>query len=187
MDQRTPRRAGVVGQVVMVAGLVIVWMLLWGQFTWLSLVTGVLLAIGTGLVFYLPPVDVGTRVNLWYAFLFFVRLVLDIVRASVVVAWTVLKPRYTARNAIAAVRLRTRSDLILTFTAEAISVVPGSIVVDVDRAESVLYVHILDVDTEDDVEGFVRSVLDTERRVVLAVGTRADVQRVLAGARREDG
>ena len=66
----------------------------------------------------------------------------------------------------------------MTFTAEAISLVPGSIVVDVDRQESVLYVHVINVRTEEDLEEFRDEVFATEKRLVMAIGSKNDVWRV---------
>ncbi|SEB38136.1 multisubunit sodium/proton antiporter, MrpE subunit [Paramicrobacterium humi] len=169
------------GQVMLGAGLVLLWMLLWGQFTWLSLLTGLILALGVSVVFYLPAVEMSIRINPWYTAVFLLRLLFDICRASVLVSWLVLKPRYEPSNAIMAIPLRTRSDLIMTWTAEAISIVPGSIVVDVDREVSVLYVHTIDVHDDAEMAAFEREVLMTEKRITLALGTKADIARVRAG------
>ena len=66
----------------------------------------------------------------------------------------------------------------MMFTAESISLVPGSIVVDIDREESVLYVHVINVKTDDDLEKFRAGVFATEKRLVMAVGSTDDVWRV---------
>lgn len=170
------------GLIILSVGLVVIWMLLWGQFTWLSLITGVLLALGVSIVFYLPAVEMSIRINPWYTLVFFARLLFDITRASIGIAWLVLKPRYVPSNAITAIPLRTRSDLIMTWTAEAISIVPGSIVLDVDREDSILYVHVINVWSEAEVDAFEDEVLRTEKRIALALGTKADVARVRAGS-----
>ncbi|WP_437584318.1 Na+/H+ antiporter subunit E [Paramicrobacterium sp. CJ85] len=181
MNDTPPPTRSIGGQIMLGVGLVVIWMLLWGQFTWLSLITGLALAVGVSAVFYLPAVDMSIRVNPWYTFLFFARLLFDISRASIGVAWLVLKPRYVPSNAIMAIALRTRSDLIMTWTAEAISIVPGSIVVDVDREDSVLYVHVINVRNEAEMDAFEDEVLRTERRIALALGTKADLRRLKAG------
>ncbi|WP_166997728.1 Na+/H+ antiporter subunit E [Paramicrobacterium fandaimingii] len=170
------------GIVVLSVGLVVIWMLLWGQFTWLSLITGVILSLAVSIVFYLPAVDMSIRVNPWYTVIFFARLLYDIAHASIDIAWLVLKPRYVPSNAIVAIPLRTRSDLIMTWTAESISIVPGSIVLDVDREDSVLYVHVINVRTDAAVAAFEDEVIRTEKRIALALGTKADVTRVRAGS-----
>ncbi|WP_411720607.1 Na+/H+ antiporter subunit E, partial [Mycetocola sp.] len=112
-------------QIVLLLGLVLLWCLVWGQFTVLSVLTGAILAVLISLVFYLPAIDLSGRINLWHTVVFFVRLVVDIARASLDVAWLVIDPRYKPSSAILAIPLDTRSDLIMTWTAEAISLVPG--------------------------------------------------------------
>jgi multicomponent Na+:H+ antiporter subunit E len=74
-------------------------------------------------------------------------------------------------NAIIHVQLLTRSDLVTTLTAEAISVVPGTVVVDIDRERGLLYLHALGTRTAADIERTHRNVLGTEERIVLAIGT----------------
>ncbi|AWB87101.1 Na+/H+ antiporter subunit E [Mycetocola zhujimingii] len=167
-----------VSQFVLLGGLVVLWCLMWGQVTVLTVVTGVILAVVISLMFYLPAIDLSGRVNVWYLLVFFVRLIIDIARASIDVAWLVINPRYKPSSAVIAIPLDTRSDLIMTFTAEAISLVPGSIVVDVDRQESVLYVHVINVRTEEDLEEFRNEVFATEKRLVMAIGSKDDVWRV---------
>ncbi len=44
-------------------------------------------------------------------------------------------------NAVVAVPLRSHSDLMVTATGHVISLIPGSLVVEVDRSTSTLYIH----------------------------------------------
>ncbi|MFT2815361.1 Na+/H+ antiporter subunit E [Leifsonia sp. A12D58] len=169
-----------VNQLPLFLGLVLLWMLLWGNFSWLNVLTGAIFAAVVSTVFYLPAVQLSGRLNLWRLAVYFARLVFDIVRASVQVASLALAPNYKASNAIEAIHLRTRSDLILTWVAVSTSIVPGSIVVDIDRMDSTLYLHVLNVKTIEELERFRKSVLDTERRIVLAIGSKEDVARLLS-------
>ncbi len=171
-------KARIVSGLVPFLGLVLLWMLLWGQFTWLALVTGVLLALLVSAVFYLPAVRLSGRFNPWRALVFFLRLVWDIVRASLQIAWLAVGPGYRPSNAIIAVPLRTRSDLVMTFTAEAVSLVPGSIVLDIDRESATLYLHALNVHSVSEVPALKREVLATERRLILAAGSADDLARL---------
>lgn len=182
--------SGFVFGLPLLATLVVFWMLLWGGFSWLNLAGGIVVAVVVTSVFYLPAVLLTDRVNLWRLFLYFARLLVDIAHASLDVAWLALAPRYRPSNAIIAVRLRTRSDLITTWVGVSTSIVPGSIVVDIDRVESILYLHVLNVRSKAEAARFADSVLATERRVVAAIGTREDVEHVrelLAGAAERKG
>jgi multicomponent Na+:H+ antiporter subunit E len=169
---------GAVNQLPLFLGLVLLWALLWGKFSVLNLITGAVFAAIVSIVFYLPAVQLSGRVNLWRTLWLFAKLLWDIGRASVNVAWLALGPGYTATNAILAVHLRTRSDLILTWTAVATSIVPGSIVVDIERVDSTLYLHVINMHDTDETDTFRASVLATERRIVMAFGSREDVERV---------
>ncbi|MEO6201021.1 MAG: Na+/H+ antiporter subunit E [Cryobacterium sp.] len=170
------RRAELLNEVPLFLGLVVLWMLLWGSFSVLTVVTGLLLASVVSIGFYLPAVELGLRLNPWFALLFLSRLLVDIASGSVQVAVLALAPRYRASNAIVAVRLLSRSDLVLTLTGISTSIVPGAIVVDVDRERSTLYLHILNVQAESQIDRFRRSVLAQEGRIIMAIGSRGDVE-----------
>ena len=178
MSEESGHRISARSQLVLLGGLVVLWCLVWGQVNLLTVLTGVILAVVISLLFYLPAIDLSGRVNFWHLLVFFVRLIVDICRASIDVAWLVINPKYKPSSAVIAIPLDTRSDLIMTFTAEAISLVPGSIVVDVDRQESVLYVHVINVRTEEDLDEFREEVFATEKRLVMAIGSTDDVWRV---------
>ncbi|MGY4857947.1 Na+/H+ antiporter subunit E [Cryobacterium sp. AP23] len=178
MNAVKDRLGGVVNQLPLFLGLVLLWALLWGKFSWLNLITGAVFAAIVSVVFYLPAVQLSGRVNLWRTAWLAGKLLWDIVRASGTVAWLALGPGYTPSNAIIAVHLRTRSDLILTWTAVATSIVPGSIVVDIERVDSTLYLHVINMRNAAETDAFRASVLATERRIVMAFGSREDVERV---------
>lgn len=175
---RRVRLEAVGNQIPPLIALIVLWMLLWGEFSWLNLLVGFMVGIVVTVAFYLVPVQLSGRVHPLHTAVFFVRLILDIVRASIDVSWLAVKPRLVTSNAILAIRLRTRSDLILTWTAVSTSIVPGSIVVDIDRESSILYLHVLNMHSAGDIERFRRRVLDTERRIVRGFGSREDIERM---------
>lgn len=185
MSPRKSATRRVLSQLVLMAGLVVLWGLLWGQFSPLTILTGLLLALFVSGAFYLPAVQLSGRINLWRSLVFFAVAVVDIVRASWGIAWMAFNPRFRPSNAIIGVPLVTQSDLILSWTATAISIVPGSIVVDLDRDHSILYVHVIGVENDADLEAFIADVHATERRLILAIGSAeeaAAVRRLPKGA-----
>nr|WP_184539274.1 Na+/H+ antiporter subunit E [Micromonospora polyrhachis] len=165
-------------QAVAVGWLVLVWNLLFGEFTWGNIVGGLAVALMVLLFFPLPPVTFEGRLRPVGLVRFAVRFIYDLVTASVHVAWTALRPGYQPRNAIIAVPLRVRSDLNLTLTAEAVSLVPGSLIVEVDRKAGVLFVHVLDVRGPEDIERARQDVLDLEARILRAVGSKAELRQL---------
>ncbi|TFD06559.1 Na+/H+ antiporter subunit E [Cryobacterium sp. TMT1-66-1] len=178
MTTPSERLEAVGNQIPPLIALIVLWMLLWGEFSWLNLLVGLVVGIVVTVAFYLVPVQLSGRVHPLHTVVFFVRLIVDIVRASVDVSWLAVKPRLVTSNAILEIRLRTRSDLILTWTAVATSIVPGSIVVEIDRESSILYLHVLNMQSAGDIEQFRRRVLDTERRIVRGFGSHEDVERM---------
>src|SRR5215218_1873574 len=139
-------------QLPLLAWLVLVWNLLWGTWSWANLLSGVALALAVTVVLPLPPVVGGARVRP-AAFLTFLSVFLvDLVTSGAQVAWLAVRPRGVPRSAIIQVHLRTDSDLLLTIVAEAVSLVAGSLVIDLDRERQALALHLLHVRDLDDVE-----------------------------------
>ncbi|WP_447949139.1 Na+/H+ antiporter subunit E [Microbacterium aurum] len=158
--------------------LIALWMLLWGQFTVLAAVTGLVVALFVTRVFRLPPVELSGRVNLWYGAAFVVMLFFAVLRGSLLVAWqTVNLARYPG-TAIIAVPLRTDDDLIMAHVGVTASLIPGSLIVDVDRDRRILYLHIIGVSSDRDVEAQRASVQRWEERIVRAVGSRAQLDAI---------
>ncbi|GAA0958834.1 Na+/H+ antiporter subunit E [Frigoribacterium faeni] len=168
-------------QIPLLVGLVVLWMCLWNQFTVLAFVTGVAVAVLVTRVFFLPPVELSGRFNVWFALVFLGHFLVDLVRASVQVAWQAVRPRGVDSNAIVAVQLHTRSDFIMTLVAEAISLVPGSLVVEADRERSILYLHALAVDDAAGVESVRSGVLVVEKRLAKVLGSGDDLRRIAEG------
>ena len=156
--------------------LIALWMLLWGQFTWLAFLTGLVAAIVVTRVFRLPPVELSGRVHLWWGLLFALEFLVALVRGSLTVAWQVLDFRRQPGPAIIAVQLVTDDDLIMTHTAVTASLIPGSLLVDTDRDRRVLFLHVIGVRNDADLEKQRESVRHWERRIVRAVGSRAQLQ-----------
>jgi multicomponent Na+:H+ antiporter subunit E len=171
-------------QLPLLLGLVALWVFLWDHVDVLTVTTGVLLAIAVTRALYLPPVLLSGRFNPWRGLLLGLRMMFDVVVASIQVASKAIWPTWQPMNAIIHVQLLTRSDLVTTLTAEAISVVPGTVVVDIDRERGLLYLHALGTRTPEDLDDVRERVLATEERIVLAIGTRAQARAVHEARRR---
>ncbi len=170
-------RAGVAarrvsGHLPLVAWLTVVWVGLWGSVTPANVLGG--LAVGAGLVVLLPLTEVPTQglVRPLALLRFLAFFAFDLVRASTKVAAQVLRPRLVLRQAVIAVPVRGASDRLLTLLANAISLTPGTLTLEVDRPRATLYVHVLDVGGGPDAVEQVRaSILRVERLAILAVGS----------------
>jgi multicomponent Na+:H+ antiporter subunit E len=174
----TPVRARWRDRAIAVVALVIVWMLLWGVFSWGYLVSGLIVAIVVLAVFPLPPVTFAGRLRPVGLLRFAGRFVADLMVASVQLAVLAFRFGHEPRSAIIKTPLRVPSDLVLTLTGEAVSLVPGSLIVDTDQASTTLYIHVLAVADRAEVESFRRSVYDVEARIVRAIGSDAEIARL---------
>ena len=178
-DSRVEReRVSLPRRTPLLLALVVLWMLLWGSVTPLTIVTGIVVALLVTRALYLPPVELSGRFNPWWFAVLLGRFLIDLVRASFGVAWQAFRPRGPGRMAVIRVDLTSRNDFLLTGTALAVSLVPGSVVLEIDRAHSVLYVHSLGVDTPEHVAAARHSVLAYERRIIRALGSRAEWEAV---------
>jgi multicomponent Na+:H+ antiporter subunit E len=158
--------------------LIALWMLLWGQFTVVAFVSGLVVALVVTRVFRLPPVELSGRINLWWGLVFVVEFAAALVWGSLTVALQVLDVRRQPGAAIVAVALRTDDDLIMAHTAVTASLIPGSLIVEADRDRRILYLHVIGVRSDAGVERQRASVLHWEERIVRAVGSRAQVAQI---------
>jgi multicomponent Na+:H+ antiporter subunit E len=168
---RTRWRDRIVTAAVLVTG----WMLLWGVFSWANLISGLVVSAVVLAVFPLPPVTFGGRPRPLGLLRLAWRFVTDLVLASVQLAVLAFRFGHHPRSAIIRVPLRVPSDLVLTLTGEAVSLVPGSLIVDTDQASTTLYIHVIGVSDRAAVEEFRRGVYETEARIVRAIGSDAEI------------
>jgi len=178
-EVRRERRAGSLlrlHELPLLLGLLLTWMLLWREFSWLSLVSGVVVSIIAMRLFYLPPVILAGRFNAWWALRYLGYFLWHLALASVQVAWLAIKPGPPPRTAIIAAKLRTRSDFVLTLVALTISLIPGSLVVEVDRFGSTLYLHVLNTPTQREIRLMRAQIARIERLLVRTLGSRAEVE-----------
>jgi multicomponent Na+:H+ antiporter subunit E len=175
----------VITRVLLVAWLTLVWVLLWGEASVGNVLAGVVL--GLLIVAAFPPADErGGGLHPWAVITFGVWFAKALVIANLSVAREVLRPRLALQEGIVAVPLRSRSPLVATFVANAITLTPGTLTVDVrpagfgvdehgDVVESaeppVLFVHCLVVGDPEQVRA---EGLELEERVVRAFGTAED-------------
>jgi multicomponent Na+:H+ antiporter subunit E len=149
--------------------------LLWAHPSAFILLTGVLLALLIGLVFPLPPIELHGRIRLVGLAHLVLRLLTDVVTSSLAVVRLAFRFGTAPGSAIIRVPLRSRSDLYLTQTAELVSLVPGTIVVEARRSTSTLYLHVLDTVSDAELERAAQGVRDAEARVIRAFGSRQEI------------
>lgn len=155
-----------------VLGLTVVWLLLWGAVTPTLVVGGLLTSVLVLLLFPFPQAPWRWTVRPWPALVLVGRFAADLVRASAQVAWLAVRPSSPPPSAVVRVDLRTRNELLLTATAELVSLVPGSLLVELDQEAPAMYLHVLDARTPEHVDRAIAAAHRQERRVVEALAPR---------------
>ncbi|CAB4941446.1 unannotated protein [freshwater metagenome] len=184
---RRPAAGSQILQPVAVLWLVALWVLLWGRVTPGLVVSGLLVGLLSIAMFPLPPLAIEGRVHPLAVVRFALRFLWDVVRASVQVATLAFRRDQEAPTAVIGVPLITRSDLMLTVVAEVLSLVPGSLVVEIDRHDAIVYLHLIGVADRDAVELERRRAQEAEARMIRAFGSPADRRALEAGGRRGAG
>lgn len=156
--------------------LVIVWGALWRDFSPGNLLFGALIAIVITRLFYLPPVELSGRFSILRAIPFAFVFLGKVVVASFQVMYVAVVRGPNVTNAVVEVPLRSHSDLLLTATGHVISLIPGSLVVEVDRGTPALYIHGLNIRDSADADKLRRGVRDTEAGLIRIMGTQEEVR-----------
>ena len=161
--------------VPLVAGLTVLWALLWGSWTPLTLLCGIVVALIVTQALPLPPVPLSARFSIVHVLRFLVVWSGLVIVASFRVAWVAFRPRGVRRSSITLVQLHSTSEMTFTLATLAISLVPGSYVADVDLRRRRLLLHVLDTERLEQVEDERRVALRIEAMVIRALGSKQDV------------
>ena len=132
---------------VLIAWFVVLWSALWGSFTWANMLGGVAVAVGVLSLARLPETGLesrGTvRIRPLWALWFLIYFAVKVVQSNVMLAWEVVTPRNSIKPGILALDLRDCSDAMVTLIANALTLTPGSLTIEVRRSPTTIYVHVL--------------------------------------------
>src|SRR5699024_5299626 len=94
-------------------------------------------------LFPMPPTGRELTVRPLRLSYFLVRFLYDLTVSSVEVGWYALRPAPQPPGSVIAVTMASRSDLFLTATAVLSTLIPGSVVVEAQRATGTLFLHVI--------------------------------------------
>ncbi|MCF7907735.1 MAG: Na+/H+ antiporter subunit E [Candidatus Omnitrophica bacterium] len=128
----------------------VVWCLLNWVPDWQHLAIGVfaaaLCAFLTGDLFVKRPHVLKHPLRYWYFFVYYLpRFLWECFKANIDVAYRILHPNLPIKPGIVKVKTTLKTDTALTFLANSITLTPGTLTVDIDKDDGVLYVHWIDV------------------------------------------
>ncbi|GAA4909515.1 Na+/H+ antiporter subunit E [Streptomonospora salina] len=170
-----PFRRRVLGRLAMAVWLTLMWVVLWGDVSLGTVIAGAGVAVGCYGAARLPHLPVRLHFRPAHVLLLFGHIAVEMVVSSVRVAFHALWRPARMRGAIVAVPMRTDADLLLVMVTAGLSLITGSLVIELNRDEGVLYVHGTPVATERSVRLLRRQVRRTEERFVRAFGTQDDI------------
>jgi multicomponent Na+:H+ antiporter subunit E len=156
---------------VRVVWLTLVWVLLWGTFSWANLLGGLAVAVLVLLVFPLPAVTSAGRLRPVALLLVVLDVGRDLVVSSLQVAWQSVRPGPPIRSSIVAARLSADAEgaeLLVAMLVECLCLVPGSVVVEASADEGIIYAHVLGADDQAAIDRFQAQVARLEAELVAA-------------------
>jgi multicomponent Na+:H+ antiporter subunit E len=154
----TPRR------LLTIALLVGAWCALWGSVSIANVMSGTLVAVAATVFSGVDRNAGGIRI---VPLLHFVWLVaVDLVVSTVHVAWEILTPTDYTDEAIIAVDTSVASRSHFLMLVVAITVTPGTAVIDSDGDTGRLYLHVLHAEKSDEIQRHVRQLADLACRAL---------------------
>jgi len=148
----------------------IVWCFLNWMPDWQHLIAGVFVALFvafvTGDLFVKKPLLLKHPSH-WFYFLFhYVPVFLwECIKANIDVAYRVVHPALPINPGIVKVRTNLKTDTALTFLANSITLTPGTMSVDIDKDNGIIYVHWIDVKGKD-IETATKIVVERFERIL---------------------
>lgn len=155
--------------------LVVMWVILWGDLSPGTVVAGAGVALLCYPLAKLPHIPVRLGFRPLHALWLFVHIAFDLITSSIQVGLHVLWRPEQTRGAIVEVPMRTDSDFLLVMVGTGLSLITGSLVVELDRERGVMYVHGIPIESAESVEGLRRQIRRTEELFVRAFGTSEDM------------
>ncbi|GAB3212472.1 Na+/H+ antiporter subunit E [Marinactinospora thermotolerans] len=163
------------GRLPTVVWLTVMWVILWGDPSPGTILAGLLVASLGYSAARLPHLPVRLGFHPIAVLRLASRIGYDLFASSVRVAFHVLWRPERTRGAIVAVPMRTDSDFLLALVSGGLSLVTGSLVIELNRDQGVIYVHGIPVASPEAVEGLRRQVRRTEELIVRAFGNAEDI------------
>jgi multicomponent Na+:H+ antiporter subunit E len=181
--------------IALAAWLVIAWLALWRDLNFANVFTGVMFAVILVVAFPVgratgpddAPVGprsgwrtAGFTVRPWPALEFLLFFTWKLIEANAIVAWQVVRPASSIAEGIVAVELHTRSDGIATMVADAVTLTPGTMTIDIDRpavGPITLFIHVLQLGDPDDIRS---DTWTFESMALAAFGDPTELERPLS-------
>jgi multicomponent Na+:H+ antiporter subunit E len=148
--------------------LTMVWVMLWGNLSAANVLSGLAVAVLITVLLPLPVVAVQGRLHPLSLLRLVVMVCCYLARSSAHVAWLAVRFGPPPRSAVLRAQLTVKSDLVLALLVHTLNLIPGTVVVEIDGDNRLIYVHVFDVGSTESVARFHREVAEMERLLVAA-------------------
>lgn len=149
--------------------LTLLWLLMWGTWSWGTLAMGLLMGTIVLVAFPMPRRLARFRFRPLALLWLIIAFLGNLVWSSFAVAWMAVRPRGITAGRVVAIRLHETDDFRRTVTAELTSLVPGTVVIDLD-SQGHLLIHIIDRCDDARLLAEAQRIHRLERRVARAFG-----------------
>ncbi|WP_459548289.1 Na+/H+ antiporter subunit E [Nocardia sp. X0981] len=153
--------------------LAVVWVALWGQVSTANVLAGLVVGLVIMVTLPLPWIPVRGRLRLLPLLKLAVVSVYYGLESSIQLAWLALRPGPPPVSAVLLVHLGFRSDLVLVLYTNLLNLFPGTMVLEIDREQCEVYVHVVDISGEEAVAKFYRTSRKLERLLIETFQRRA--------------
>lgn len=153
---------------LLVAWLTVLWLVLWRDVSVANVVSGVAIALVVLALFPPRQVTGDHALRPLKLMVFMGYFAWKLVVSNLIVAREIVTPRDNVRSGIVAVPVVACSDLVTTVVANAISLTPGTLTLEVRRDPPMLFVHVLHLHDLDQVRRDIRTL---QRLAVAAIGS----------------
>lgn len=131
-------------QIVVFIISLIVWILVTLPFNISSLIVGIIAAFLTALFVGEILFITERRFHfnrIWYTVIYLIKFFWEMAKANFNVAYIVIHPLLPIKPGIVKVRTKLKQDSALTMLANSITLTPGTLTVDIDVPNQILYIH----------------------------------------------
>ena len=162
---RRPSRDTVV-RVGVLVWLAIVYMTLWGDPSVGNALAGLVIGALIMVALPLPRVPVSGRLHPLSLLELIVVGSYYAIESSLQIAWFAVRPAGAPVSGVLRVQLSIRSDLVFVLCADVLNLIPGTMVLELDRRTRTAWVHVLDVSSDAAVQKFYYVTRRVERLLI---------------------
>lgn len=153
-------------QVGVLGWLTVVYVALWGDPSVANILAGLAIGAVIMLALPLPRLPVAGRVHLLSLAQLIAVSIYYALESSLQIAWFAIRPAPPPISGVLRVRLEIKSDLVLVLCTDLLNVIPGTMVLEIDRDRRLVYVHVLDVSSDAAVAHFYRTTKRLEQLLI---------------------